>query len=191
MRRRSPFAGRTGALDASRHAGEKHGVHGRSDARGEPGDGQTPDGRAGIPKGSPDGPVLRCGVPGAQGTRPRGTIRSFWGERTLLAIVDLAAHAVLPAHHHPAEQAGPVLTGELELSIAGKTCRLKPGGVEHSARTRDVPAVLSEVFSPISARTTSIDRPHAAVVRRRGRTHTTLFDSERVRLLGRLWRRDG
>jgi len=87
---------------------------------------------------------------------PGIAIRTFWGERTLLAIVDLAANATLPAHQHPAEQAGTVLSGGIELTIAQQTQQLRPGdayiipaGVEHSARTGDAPAVLSEVFSPI------------------------------------------
>jgi len=87
---------------------------------------------------------------------PGIAIRTFWGERSLLAIVELEAGAVLPPHHHPAEQIGTVLSGELELTIAGQARRLHPGdayiipgGAEHSARTGERPAVLSEVFCPI------------------------------------------
>jgi quercetin dioxygenase-like cupin family protein len=87
---------------------------------------------------------------------PGITIRSFWGQQSLLAIVNLEAGVVLPPHHHPAEQTGTVLSGELELTIGGEARHLLPGdayiipgGVEHSARTGASPAILSEVFCPI------------------------------------------
>ncbi len=82
-------------------------------------------------------------------------IRTFWSERMLLAIVDLEAEAVVPAHSHPAEQAGTVIAGRLRLTIDGETRTLKvgdayliPGGVEHSARPIDSAATVCDVFSP-------------------------------------------
>ena len=83
-------------------------------------------------------------------------IRTFWGDKMLLSIVDLEANTVVPPHHHPHEQAGSVISGELEMSIAGETRWLKPGdtyiipgGVEHSAKTGDVPARVLDIFSPV------------------------------------------
>ncbi|MCP4665927.1 MAG: cupin domain-containing protein [Deltaproteobacteria bacterium] len=74
----------------------------------------------------------------------------------LLSIVDSAAHAVVPAHSHPHEQAGTLISGEFELTIGGETHRLKPGdtyiipgGVEHSGRTGDAPARVLDIFSPV------------------------------------------
>ena len=83
-------------------------------------------------------------------------ICTFWGNEMLLAIIDLAANAVVPAHNHPHEQAGTVISGELELTIGGEKRWIKPGdtyiipgGVEHSGRTGDTPAKVMDIFSPI------------------------------------------
>jgi quercetin dioxygenase-like cupin family protein len=83
-------------------------------------------------------------------------IRTFWGDQMLLSIADLDANAMLPTHSHPHEQAGTVISGELELTIGGETRLLKPGepfvipgGVEHSGRTGDAPARVLDVFSPV------------------------------------------
>ena len=83
-------------------------------------------------------------------------IRTFWGKEMLLAIIDLAANAVVPAHNHPHEQAGTVISGELELTIGGEKHWIKPGdtyiipgGVEHSGRTGDTPAKVMDIFSPV------------------------------------------
>ena len=82
--------------------------------------------------------------------------RTFWGERMLIAVVDLAPDAELPQHSHPHEQLGTVLAGELELTVAGETRVLKagevyviPGDVEHSARPRHGAARVVDVFSPV------------------------------------------
>lgn len=87
---------------------------------------------------------------------PGVRLRTFWGEKMLLALVDLDSHATVPAHSHLHEQSGILLSGELELTIAGEARRLSPGdmylipgGVEHSARTSDVPAQVLDVFSPV------------------------------------------
>lgn len=82
--------------------------------------------------------------------------RTFWQDEMLLAIVDLAPHSEVPAHQHPHEQAGSVLSGELSLTIDGETRTLTqgdayliPGNVEHSATTGDMPARVIDVFSPV------------------------------------------
>ena len=87
---------------------------------------------------------------------PGVRIRTFWGSEMLLAIVDLDANTVLPAHSHPQEQAGTVVSGILGLTIGGETRWLKPGdtyiipsGVEHGGRTGDTPARVLDVFSPV------------------------------------------
>jgi quercetin dioxygenase-like cupin family protein len=92
----------------------------------------------------------------AKETVPGVLIRTFWGNEMLLSIVDLAANAVVPAHSHPHEQAGAVISGEFEMTIRGQTRRLKPGdtyiipgGVEHGARTGDTPARALDMFSPV------------------------------------------
>lgn len=85
-------------------------------------------------------------------------IRTFWGNKMLLSIVDLAPNVVVPAHSHPHEQAGTVISGELEMTINGETRKLKPGdtyiipgGVEHGASTGDTPARALDMFSPVRA----------------------------------------
>ena len=81
--------------------------------------------------------------------------RTFWGERMLLSLVDLAARATIPPHSHPHEQVGIVMQGEMELTIAGETRLVRvgdvyviPGGVEHSVRMGEAPCQVAETFAP-------------------------------------------
>lgn len=81
---------------------------------------------------------------------------SFWGKEMLFSATDLEANVVVPLHSHPHEQISVVLSGELTLTIAGETRRLKPGemclipgDVEHGAQTGDAPARVLDVFSPV------------------------------------------
>jgi quercetin dioxygenase-like cupin family protein len=92
----------------------------------------------------------------AKETVPGVFIRTFWGNKMLLSIVDLAANAVVPPHRHPHEQAGTVISGELVMTISGETRRLKPGdtyiipgGVEHGATTGGTPVRALDMFSPV------------------------------------------
>ena len=82
--------------------------------------------------------------------------RTFWGANMLMAVVDLDAGAVLPAHSHPHEQAGIVLEGELDFVIGGEARRLQPGdlyiipgGVVHSVTVGADPARVLDIFSPV------------------------------------------
>lgn len=83
-------------------------------------------------------------------------IRTFWGERMLMSLVDLEPEAVVPTHSHPHEQAGVMLEGEMTLTVAGESRRLRPGdcylipgGVEHSAVAGPQGAQVLDVFSPV------------------------------------------
>lgn len=83
-------------------------------------------------------------------------IRTFWETNMLLSVVDLNPRAKLPAHSHPHEQAGTVISGQLQLTIAGKTRMLLPGdayiipgGIEHSAVSGDTPTRVIDIFSPV------------------------------------------
>ena len=87
---------------------------------------------------------------------PGVRIRTPHGERIMLSLVEIDEGAVVPPHMHPHEQAGVVLEGELELTIAGSARSLKqgeayiiPGGTEHSARSVGGPCKALDVFSPI------------------------------------------
>jgi unsaturated pyranuronate lyase len=82
--------------------------------------------------------------------------RTFWGERMLMALVDLDANAIIPTHSHPHEQVGIVIKGEPEFTIAGEVKKLKPGdmyvipgGVGHSVIVGLEPAQVLDVFSPV------------------------------------------
>jgi len=72
-----------------------------------------------------------------------------------LARVEVRADARLPQHAHPHEQVTTVLSGELELTVAGEVKVLGPGmvafipgGVPHSARAVTACQVL-DVFHPV------------------------------------------
>lgn len=82
--------------------------------------------------------------------------RTFWGEEMLVAVVDLDPNAHLPLHSHPHEQSGTVISGQLEMNIAGTVRLLQPGdvyiipgGVEHEARTFDEAVKVIDIFSPV------------------------------------------
>jgi quercetin dioxygenase-like cupin family protein len=87
---------------------------------------------------------------------PGVDLRTFWGEKMLMAVVDLAADAVVPMHSHPHEQAGAVLSGRMALTVDGETRWVEPGDsyiipgdIEHSAKAGDTPTRVLEVFCPI------------------------------------------
>ena len=77
------------------------------------------------------------------------------GGRTQLVEFKLAMGAVIPAHQHPQEQTGYLLSGHMILTIAGLAHQVNagdswtiPGGVEHGAQVlKD--SVAIEVFSPL------------------------------------------
>lgn len=82
--------------------------------------------------------------------------RSFWGHNLMLVLVNFDAHASVPAHHHPHEQAGLVTSGELEFVIAGETRILHtgdiyiiPSDVEHGATNGPLPAQVIDIFTPV------------------------------------------
>jgi quercetin dioxygenase-like cupin family protein len=91
---------------------------------------------------------------------PREIVPGFRGryvhsEQMTIGFVDVDAGAVLPEHAHPHEQITRVLTGELELTVAGEPRVLTPGtvavipsGVRHSGRALTACRVL-DVFQPV------------------------------------------
>ncbi|NNG46108.1 MAG: cupin domain-containing protein [Deltaproteobacteria bacterium] len=77
------------------------------------------------------------------------------GEKVMLSLVALAPNAVVPEHAHPHEQMGMMVTGTLELTVAGETRTLSgnaiflvPGGVSHKAVAGPQGAMTLEAFSP-------------------------------------------
>jgi quercetin dioxygenase-like cupin family protein len=90
--------------------------------------------------------------------------RRVQGDRSTLAIVELAADSVVPEHRHPNEQCGIVITGEVTFRIGDEVRRLGPGGtwrilgdVPHEVHTGPDGAVVIDVFAP--ARDDWDDRP--------------------------------
>lgn len=82
--------------------------------------------------------------------------KTFWGERMLIAVVDLLADAHVPTHDHVHEQVGIILEGELEFTIGDQTRILKqgdvytiPAHVPHSARPVNGNVKVMDVFSPV------------------------------------------
>ena len=86
---------------------------------------------------------------------PGVSIRTMWGEKVMMSLVETAPGAVVPNHSHPHEQAGLMLQGEFDLTIGGETRRMRPGdayvipgGVEHSVLGSDGWALALDIFSP-------------------------------------------
>ncbi|HUL54369.1 MAG TPA: cupin domain-containing protein [Opitutaceae bacterium] len=76
------------------------------------------------------------------------------GHRTQLVTFRLAQDAVIPAHAHPQEQTGYLVSGRMILTIAQVDHEMRPGdswvipgGVTHSAKILRH-SVAIEVFSP-------------------------------------------
>lgn len=87
---------------------------------------------------------------------PGITARTFWGDKLMLAVVDLEANAVIPEHSHPHEQGGIVLEGELEFNIAGEIRLLHPGdlyiipgGVVHTVKVGPAATRVMDIFVPV------------------------------------------
>ncbi len=86
---------------------------------------------------------------------PGVTIRTMWGDKVMMSLVETAPHAVVPNHTHPHEQAGLVLQGEVDFTIGGETKRVKqgeayliPGDVPHSLVGSDGWSLALDIFSP-------------------------------------------
>ena len=77
------------------------------------------------------------------------------GEKTLMGEFRLEKGAVVPAHDHPHEQVGVLLSGRLRFTVDGEPVDAEPGdawcipgGVPHSAEALE-DSVAVEVFSPV------------------------------------------
>jgi quercetin dioxygenase-like cupin family protein len=78
-----------------------------------------------------------------------------YGEKTLMVAFRLAKGADLPAHQHPHEQTGYLVSGRIDLTIGGVVHAVCPGDswcipgdVPHSA-VAHADSVALEVFSPV------------------------------------------
>ena len=82
-------------------------------------------------------------------------LRTMWGDKIMLSVVEIEANSEVPMHQHPHEQAGMVLEGEFDFTIGGVTTRVGkgdtyiiPGGVEHGLQATDEPSTALDIFSP-------------------------------------------
>jgi quercetin dioxygenase-like cupin family protein len=78
------------------------------------------------------------------------------GRSMMLSVVTFEPGSVVPNHSHPHEQMGMMVSGRLEFTVGGVTKVLGPGdqwripgGVVHTVRALDGPAVALDVFHPI------------------------------------------
>ena len=99
-------------------------------------------------------------VPAGSGSRhvifPGVEIRTTAGRQLMLSVVRFEPGSVVPDHSHPHEQMGMMISGRLEFTVDDTTRVLGPGdiwripgGVVHSVRALEEPAVALDVFHPI------------------------------------------
>jgi quercetin dioxygenase-like cupin family protein len=77
------------------------------------------------------------------------------GEKTLMGQFKIAKGSAIPAHSHPHEQTGIMISGKLRFNVDGEIMDVEtgdswclPGGVEHSAEALE-DSIIIEVFSPV------------------------------------------
>jgi quercetin dioxygenase-like cupin family protein len=87
---------------------------------------------------------------------PGVEIRTTAGRQLMLSVVRFEPGSVVAEHCHPHEQMGMMISGRLEFTVADTTRVLGPGdiwripgGIVHSVRAFDEPAVALDVFHPI------------------------------------------
>ena len=77
------------------------------------------------------------------------------GEKTLMGQFKIAKGSVIPAHSHPHEQTGIMISGKVRFNVGGDIIEVEAGdswcltgGVEHSSEAL-MDSVIVEVFSPV------------------------------------------
>lgn len=82
--------------------------------------------------------------------------RTPYGKHLMLSYLEMEAGSVIPTHAHPHEQAGMLLEGRLELTIADESKICEPGDMfiippntPHGAVPVGGRAVVLDVFSPV------------------------------------------
>jgi quercetin dioxygenase-like cupin family protein len=87
---------------------------------------------------------------------PGVNIKTFFAEKMLVSVVDLAAGSVVEEHSHPHEQVGMWLQGRATFTIGdeqktvgpGDVYRI-PGNVRHGVVVLDQPAKAIDIFYPV------------------------------------------
>ena len=77
------------------------------------------------------------------------------GDKTLMGQFKIAKGSAIPAHSHPHEQTGIMISGKLCWNVDGEIIETVagdswclPGGLEHSAEALE-DSMIIEVFSPV------------------------------------------
>ena len=98
--------------------------------------------------------------------------RRIQGERSTLAVVELGPDAVVPEHHHEAEQLGMVITGQMHFTLDGETRTLGPGGTwrilsnrPHQVTAGPDGAVVLDIFTPVRSDWDGLPIVHGATPR--------------------------
>ena len=86
---------------------------------------------------------------------PGVTAKIASGEKLMFSLVTLEPDSVVPEHSRPHEQMGIMMSGDMELTVAGESRRLSaneiclvPGGVPHKVVTGPRGALALDAFSP-------------------------------------------
>ena len=92
----------------------------------------------------------------AQEVTPGCRPRTPYGENMMLSYLEMDEGGEIPLHHHPHEQGGMLIKGNVQLTIGDETriCNagdmfLIPPNVPHRAVAVNGPAVVMDVFSPV------------------------------------------
>ena len=87
---------------------------------------------------------------------PGVRIRTPCGEKIMLSLLEMDEDAIVNRHHHPHEQSGFQLDGQMELTIGDETRICKPGdpfiippNTPHRAVAVNGPSRSLDIFSPI------------------------------------------
>jgi len=79
----------------------------------------------------------------------------IWGDRAMVCEITLPRGTTVPAHRHPHEQCGYLVSGRLEFTIDGVSAVIErgggwfvPGDAEHSVVTLE-DSIAIDVFSPV------------------------------------------
>ena len=77
------------------------------------------------------------------------------GEKTMMCTFSISKGAKIPAHGHPHEQIGTMISGSLRFTVDGESRVVKTGdswcfkgGIEHAAEALEDSQII-EVFSPL------------------------------------------
>ena len=87
---------------------------------------------------------------------PGVKLKTMWGDKIMMSLVELDPGSEVPLHSHTNEQAGMVLEGEFEFTIGTESKKVKegeyyiiPGGIEHRVVAGSQPARGLQIIATI------------------------------------------